>query len=614
MKTKSGFLQWFKNQKLGKKIFYTFILASVIPLLAAQVLMLYVISNNMEQKVNDLMVSQLAQISERTALTLDVYTNLVYQIYSDNQIIEGVKAYEEAVPEMRARAYREICDRIQQYGISTGGIECISIILKDGDDITYDFGMASAVDNLWNNYADKTDIEAYALAQEDESNMVILPTERFQRGGEEERIFHISKQLYDFKNIQKGSIGTIVMSINESVLNAVCSTAQEGADVYTINFITDKQGNVLTYPNSFYSGITLTKDRTIEAFVENTGELKGKKIAVNSYEEENLGWIFYNVYDKDYILRDVRHIQYLTILIGAVLFLISILLIRYTVSLIEKSTRSIVGGIRQVQQGNLDVQVTVDSEDEMGQIADNFNTMTGKVKGLIGEVKEVTEKKKDAEIRALEAQINPHFLYNTLDSINWMAIEKEEYEISRMLRNLGVILRYSISKSNKMVTVAEMSDWLEKYVSLQRMRFNDAFICEVHVDGAAEKIRVHKLLIQPFVENAIIHGFKGIESGGILRIDVMLSEDKKELNVIIEDNGKGMPREMTQKFNHPETAVKDDGRSIGLHNAFARMRMYYGESVSWDVSSILGVGTVITLKLPVQTHVSVEGEKEGDLL
>lgn len=75
-----------------------------------------------------------------------------------------------------------------------------------------------------------------------------------------------------------------------------------------------------------------------------------------------------------------------------------------------------------------------------------------------------------------------------------------------------------------------------------------------------------------------------------------------------------MPREMTQKFNHPETAVKDDGRSIGLHNAFARMRMYYGESVSWDVSSILGVGTVITLKLPVQTHVSVEGEKEGDLL
>lgn len=611
MKQKTSFLQWFKNQKLGKKILYTFIPATVIPLLAAQVLMLYVISNNMEQKVDDLMVSQLAQISERTNLTLDVYTNLVYQIYSDNQIIDGVNAYEEAEPEMRARAYREICDRIQQYGISTSGIECISIILKDGDDITYDFGLASAVDNLWNSYTDKRNIEAYRQAQEDESNMVILPTERILRGGQEQRIFHISKQMYDFKNIQEGSIGTIVMSINESVLNAVCSTAQEGADVYTINFITDKQGNVLTYPDSFYSGITLTKDRTIKTFVENTGELKGKKIAVNSYKDENLGWIFYNAYDKDYILRDVRHIQYLTILIGAVLFVASILLIRYTVSLIEKSTRSIVGGIREVQQGNLDVQVTVDSEDEMGQIADNFNTMTGKVKGLIEEVREVTEKQKDAEIRALEAQINPHFLYNTLDSINWMAIEKEEYEISRMLRNLGVILRYSISKSNKMVTIGEMADWLEKYVSLQRMRFNDAFICEVHVDKAAEKVRVHKLLIQPFVENAIIHGFKGIESGGILRIDVMRSEEKDELDIIIEDNGKGMPREMTQRYNNPETAVTDDGRSIGLHNAFTRMRMYYGESVSWDVSSISGMGTVITLKIPIQAQASGTADKEG---
>lgn len=600
MKKKKGFLRWFKNQKLGKKILYTFILASVIPLLAAQILMLYVISNNMKEKVDNLMVSQLSQISERTSLTLDVYTNLVYQIYSDNQVIAGLKSYKDADPEKKARAYREICDRIQQYGVSTSGIECISIILPDGQDVTYDFGIASAVDNLWGTHQDKTEIGPYIKAQS-ESNMVISPTERILRGGKEERILHISKQMYDFQDIQRGSIATIVMSINESVLNAVCSTAKEdGSEVYTINFITDRDGNVLTYPNSFYAGITADPEKTMKEFVEVTGELKGKNIAVNKYEDEQLGWMFYNAYDKDYILKDVRHIQYLTIVIGAVLFLLSILLIRYTVRLIEKSTRSIVGGIQQVQQGNLDVLVTVDSEDEMGQIAENFNTMTEKVQGLIQEVTEVTERQKDAEIRALEAQINPHFLYNTLDSINWMAIEKEEYEISKMLRNLGVILRYSVNKSNQMVTIGEMADWLEKYVSLQQMRFNDAFFCEIHVARQAEHVKVHKLLIQPFVENAIIHGFKGLESGGILRIDVMLSENGENLDIIIEDNGKGMPGEMTEKFNNPETAVRDDGRSIGLHNAFTRMCMYYGDSVSWDVSSIPDVGTIITLKIPVQ--------------
>ncbi len=612
MKIGKDFLQWFGNQKLGRKIMYTFIATSVIPLLASQVLMLYVISSNMREKADELMLSQLVQISERTDLTIDAYTNVVYQIYSDNEIIAGLDRYQNAAPEMRARAYREICGRLQQYGISVSGVECISIVLADGQDITYDFGLASAVDNLWERYPDKKSIEPYRRAQKESSNMAITPTERIKRGGEEERIFHISKQMYDFKDIGKGPIGTVIMSVSESVLHAVCSTAQEGAEVYTVNFISDQENHILTYPDSFYSGIVLAEGRAVKEFVEKTGVLAGKRIAVNRYENENLGWYFYNAYDEDYILREVRHIQYLTIALGAALLLASVFLIRYTVSLIARSTQSIVSGILQVQRGNLDVQVSVESRDEMGQIADNFNTMTGKVQSLIEEVRSAGEKQRDAEIRALEAQINPHFLYNTLDSINWMAIEKGEYQISRMVRNLGVILRYSVDKSNKMATVAEMADWLEKYVSLQRMRFNDAFECEIHVQPETEEIRVYKLLLQPFVENAIVHGFKGIEWGGILRVDVMLSENRDEMDIIIEDNGKGISRELAEKFNDRDTALQDDGRSIGLHNAFSRMQMYYGNRASWNVSSIPDVGTVITLKIPADTAVKKEELSDED--
>ena len=601
MKTGKGFLHWFADQKVGKKIMYTFLITSVIPLLVSQILMLYVISNNMKEKVNDLMRNQLVQISERTDLTVDAYTNLIYQIYSDDEIIACITGCRDASAETRARAYREICRKIQQYGLSISGIECISIVLENGQDITYDFGLASAVDNLWEEYTDKKRMMPYILAQRESADVAVSPTERIRRGSGEARIFHISKQMYDFADIQKGPVGTVVMSINESVLNAVCGTAQEGDERYSVSFIADKDGNILTFPESFYAGITLSEGRTMEEFVEKTGVLAGKNIALNQYENEELGWDFYNAYDEDYILRDVRHMQYLAIAIGVLLLLISLFLIRYTVRLIERSTRSIVSGIREVQQGNLNVQVRVESRDEMGQIADNFNTMTGKVQGLIEEVKEVTEKQKEAEIRALEAQINPHFLYNTLDSINWMAIEKEEYEISRMVRNLGVILRYSVDKSNKMATVAEMADWLEKYVSLQRMRFNDAFTCEIHIQPETEKIRIYKLLLQPFVENAILHGFKEIEYGGILRVDVMLSEHQDELDIIIEDNGKGIPHDIAEKFNDPERASADDRTSIGLQNAFSRMRMYYGNSASWNVSGIPGVGTVITLKIPCFT-------------
>lgn len=598
MKAGKRFLLWFGNQKLGKKIIYTFLMTSVIPLIVVQVLMIFVVFSSLRQKVDELMVSQLIQTSDRADLTMDMYTNLVYQIYSDNELIEEMSGYRNAAPKERARAFREICGKMKQYGMSVGGVECISIVLEDGEDITYDFGLASAVDNLWEGFADKKATEPYRLAKEETSNMVISPTERIVRGEEEKRIFHISKQMYDFKDMKKGGIGTVIMSVNESVLHAVCAAGQE-EELYTINFITDEKGTVLTYPESFYSGITLSRDRSVKEFVEKTGVLEGKNIAVNQYKNENLGWYFYNAYDEDYILREVRRIQYVTVVIGLLLLLASVYLIRYTLTLIGKSTKSIMAGIRKVQEGNLDVWVSVESRDEMGQIADNFNAMTEKVRGLIREVKEVSDKQKDAEIRALEAQINPHFLYNTLDSINWMAIEKEEYEISRMVRNLGVILRYSVDKSNKMATVEEMADWLEKYVSLQRMRFNDAFQCEIHVQPETKKVQVYKLLLQPFVENAILHGFKGIEQGGILRVDVMFSEHREELDIIIEDNGKGIPREMVEKFNDKEEVLKDEGISIGLHNACARMRMYYGESASWNVSSIEKVGTVITLRIPV---------------
>ena len=179
-----------------------------------------------------------------------------------------------------------------------------------------------------------------------------------------------------------------------------------------------------------------------------------------------------------------------------------------------------------------------------------------------------------------------------------MAIEKEEYEISKMIRNLGVILRYSVNKSNQIVTIRELADWLEKYISLQQMRFNDAFSYRLNIEEETYTEKVYKLLLQPFVENAIIHGFKEMESGGLLQIDIMAAEHGQGIIIIIEDNGAGLPQEMLKCFNNKEEAIKDEGKSIGLHNAFSRMNMYYGEKASWNVSSIEGMGTVITLRLP----------------
>lgn len=601
MKGKLRLLDHFNNMKIGRKIMSAFVMASIVPILTIQFIGYNMNSNSLKRKIDTLMVDNLTQLSERVDLTMDIYSNLVYQIYVDDKIIENVNTLLNGNGEGREVAFHAIYNRLQQAEKSVRGIRSISVICANGQSVTYDAGTGSSIENLWDDYGDLREIAPYRDVQ-GMPGMLVTPTTRHKGYDGDAFYFHISKCMYDYNNLDRGTIATIVMSVDESVLRDICAVAiAEDEAEYNINFITDTNGFVISYPNSFYTGISMNPKLTVQEFVQVTGLLKGQNTAVNKYVNGHRGWVYYNVYNKDYMMRDIRNNQIMFILISLAAILFSSVFISYIVRRIGSSVALIIDGIDQVKEGNLNVSVALDSKDELGQIASNFNDMTGKVRNLIAEVSEAKDKQKDAEIRALEAQINPHFLYNTLDSINWMAIEKEEYGISRMLRNLGVILRYSVNRSNQMVSVTEVADWLEKYISLQQMRFNQSFRFELNVAEAAGSVRIYKLLLQPFVENAVIHGFKGMEKGGVLRVDIFLSDTGERLNIIIEDNGKGMPREMAESFNVREQAVRDEGGSIGLHNAFARMDMYYGREAVWNVNSIEGMGTVITLTLPVGT-------------
>ncbi len=601
MKRKFRMLEHFNNMKIGRKIMSAFVLASIVPILTIQFIGYNMNSNSLKRKIDTLMVDNLTQLSERVDLTMDIYSNLVYQIYVDDKIIENVNILLDGNGEGREVAFHSIYNRLQQAEKSVKGIRSISVICANGQSVTYDAGTGSSIENLWDDYRDLREIEPYQAVQ-GLPGMLVTPTTRHKGYDGDAYYFHISKCMYDYNNLDRGTIATIVMSVDEGVLRDICAVAiAEDEAEYNINFITDTDGFVISYPNPFYTGINMNPRLTVQEFVQVTGLLKGQNTAVNKYVNQNRGWVYYNVYNKDYMMRDIRNNQIMFILISLAAILFSSILISYIVRRIGSSVALITDGIDQVKEGNLNVSVALESRDELGQIASNFNDMTGKVRNLVAEVSEAKDKQKNAEIRALEAQINPHFLYNTLDSINWMAIEKEEYEISRMLRNLGVILRYSVNRSNQMVSVTEVADWLEKYISLQQMRFNQSFRFELNVAEAAGKVRIYKLLLQPFVENAIIHGFKDTEKGGVLRVDIFLSETGERLNIIIEDNGKGMPQDMAESFNVREQAVKDEGGSIGLHNAFARMDMYYGREAVWNVNSIEGMGTVVTLTLPVET-------------
>ena len=593
---KLKFSSWFYNRKIWQKLIITFVLAVLLPISISWYVMMSMNQKQMENKIQELMTSQLVQISERVDLTLDIYMNLVYQMNVDSGLIDEIKGLKSKDLNKQVESRHNIYSRLQEYNNSVGGIRCISVITASGTDVTYDWGTASVRENIWKDYVDLRETAAYKKAQES-TGIAILPTAVMEQDEEQLHVFQIAKAIYDLDELESEPIAAIVMILDESILKKLCENDREIA-WNGINFILDSQSRIITYPDSFFAGTTLEANQNITDFIRMTGEMEDKKIGISTYEDTKTDWVYYNAYDLEKILAEISDTRRNALILGGILIISACFLISGTVRNIGDSVKTIITGIQAVKSGDLKTENRLEYKYELGEIAENFNDMTERVSILIEEVEGVTEKRKNAEIRALEAQINPHFLYNTLDSINWLAISRGEDEISEMLRNLGIILRYSVNKSNIEVSIAEVADWIDKYISLQQMRFDHAFEFQLTVQEVCKEYRIKKLLIQRFIENALIHGFKGIEEGGMLRVDISLTEEGKHICVIIEDNGNGLGQRQVTKYNDRSAAVEEDQEKIGLNNVFSRIEMYYGEKADWNVISIPDIGTIITLRFP----------------
>lgn len=593
-------ISFYRNSRLKTKLFIIFGLSSLLPILMLWGISTKVSENSLTDRVNQMMTDNLAQIAERVNINLDIYANLLYQMSSDEQLTQVLDDLSLS-GKPQAVAYYQINKRLKQYSDAGEEIRCVSLVCANGKCVVYDTQTDSAIENLWHNYGDLRMIPPYRDA-EAKSGIVLTPTVVFREEDKYTHYLHISRRVFDLNHLDRGSIATIIISIDAGRMNEICNPADdEKADNF--NFIIATDGTIIGYPDENYTGRRISEygdPAAVTDFVVSTGLFTENRPEINVYHDEQTGWDFYNIYNRDAMLEEVRSVQFIFLLVGGAALAAAFCFILYFSRQINASVEEVVEGMREIQDGNLDVVLPIHSHDEFGVIADNFNRMTKRVSELIEEVRQALARQKNAEINALEAQINPHFLYNTLDSINWMAIEKEEYEISKMLRDLGVILRYSIGKSNGLVSVAEIDDWLEKYIGLQQMRFDNVFTYRISIDEQASGCILHKLLLQPFIENAIVHGLKELDGGGMLRVDFSLSADSRFLHVTIEDNGVGMPHEMALKYNDVAWAVSNADNSIGLHNAFSRMHMYYGDRASWKVTGMENMGTVVMLKLPAE--------------
>ncbi|MGN0313910.1 MAG: sensor histidine kinase [Fusicatenibacter sp.] len=317
---------------------------------------------------------------------------------------------------------------------------------------------------------------------------------------------------------------------------------------------------------------------------------------------DSTGWQLCMVMSKDEIFADQRAMVQILIVVLVVILLITILISNQCFTIITNNFKRLVAGMEMVKQGNLDTHVEPDREDEISFLIGEFNDMICRVNELLKMVEAKQTLVREAEIKALQQQINPHFINNIMETIMGLASEGMDEEVITVSECMSKMLRYNTHFENETTLRAEIEQ-IKNYVQVLEIRFEDRFEVFYDIDESCMDCCMVKFTLQPLVENAISHGFAQTYKDGILRIRVVREED--QISILIFDNGTGIPENQLEDLKKrlevtAENPLEyiDQYKSLGILNVHLRLRMYYGEAYSIEVFSKEGKGTCFSIKIP----------------
>lgn len=303
------------------------------------------------------------------------------------------------------------------------------------------------------------------------------------------------------------------------------------------------------------------------------------------------GWTSVVLIPPGALTKDIgQTITFFILTLGASLLLLS-LFFAYLISMrITSPVRKLLLAIKRVGGGDFNAKIKVEGKDELGHVLMKFNSMNEKVRQLIEENYVAKLRERETEILALGIQLNPHFLYNTLNIINWMAVYGEKEQVSRMLVSLSRMLHYTTDNRKDSMPLSEDMGWLQDYIVIMSNRFEHRFRVDFDIETELMKARVPKLFLQPLVENAIIHGFRDMESGGLITIYGRSLGD--DIEFCVEDNGCGFEPERLKE------ALAENASHIGIHNVDKRIKLLYGDRYGIGIESVPELGTRVKLVIP----------------
>ena len=585
---------------LKGKMLIAFIITAVFP---SFILILFSYINTAQivrENAADMMQSNLRQTKSSLGVWMDSYEDILFQVYMNDDIVAMVEQIEQQ--EEVELVSGQLRKTLRGMFYTKEHIKCITVITESGYVVFYDLLTGSSTKTSWMGSAGMSQKELYEYFSQDNATH-LLPTGRAGVfASDTYYLFHMGHRIMDYQNVDK-QLGVVIVSIDEEMLQEIYASDGSGD---TFKFMVNTEGNMVSCRKEELLGthvIDWTDDieeRThrYEQYLREQGLAGGRNVAVEVVSEDKFGGDIICVSSQEGLIAQLNVQQRIMLIFMGVTAAVLLTLIYIMTKNLMSSINRLVRTMQEAEKGSLSVRSGIDpsTPTEIQIVETQFNHMMDELEMSVQKEKEAIDSQRRAEIAALEAQINPHFLYNTLDTINWIAIDNDEYEISNAITSLAAILRYGIDNSNAEVKVSRETEWLKQYLFLQQIRLKNTFQCEICVSQEVMDWKIHKLLFQPFVENSLYHGFKVEKDVYILRVEIEPGDG--QLMIRIWDNGIGMSEETVKMINGGIYPESGDKNSIGMKNAIGRIKMYYGKQADVKVSSVQGVYTEVMIRIP----------------
>ncbi|HZH58928.1 MAG TPA: histidine kinase [Metabacillus sp.] len=593
-----------RNYKLMTKLMITYILLTVIPISLLGYIAYNQYTKSIEGQVGEYIPKLLEQTNENIDSRLTEIKKLPEALYNSSQVIEVLRKDSYQSKSKLLKDEFLVNSYLSRTYINGGNSDILGVFLLSKNRLftsakTSFSGLG--LDSLSLPYGQDIDLKG--------KDEILLPYQTNLKFKGNPPFILLMRQLRDYENQE--SLGTLLIAVDLTFFEKALNKLSEEKNPSI--WITDSTGRIIYHTDPALIG---EFDEKYEDYPKINGSFRTTLLdeneLVSTEDFQGFDWrIFHSIALSD-LTKETDAVRYGTIIAFILVVFLSIIFSIILAWNVSNPLNKLTKLMKQVEKGNFNVDLSINSKDEVGILAKSFNSMTQEINQLIKKNYKIELRQKNAELYALQSQINPHFMYNTLETIGYAVEEEETEAVVKMVTLLGRMLRYSLNNKDRVVPISFEVMHITNYLTIQQFRFEERIHFTIHEEINTNQYYAPKFVLQPIIENSIKYG---LDQHDKCVIEISIHKTKEnEILLKIKDNGPGIDNKVLERLNNSLMVDPMAGRdsSFGLINVHARIAMIFGESYGLKVNSKVHEGTEVIVKLPMVTEEEVERISGGE--